>query len=91
MKTAIASLMALAAAGISIPVLTQDKAAPSGAQQGQSDADKMYALVVKARKELREMRIRAGLHARGRCFCRGNGRFTRLARRPSLLPATSRQ
>ena len=66
MRIVIASLVALTAAGISVPAFTQGDGAnqQQDKQQGaKNDPDKLYALVKQARSELREMRIKAGLHA----------------------------
>jgi len=66
MKIVIAALVALTAIGIGIPALARGEA-EEGLQQeqksSQNDAAKLYALVKKARADLREMRKQAGLHA----------------------------
>ena len=67
MKIIIASLVALTTAGIAVPSLTQDKRAGasvgSDQQDPKRDQARLYALVKAARKDVREMRIQAGLHA----------------------------
>ena len=73
MKIAMASLMALTALVLGVPALTQGERAEAGlessrqdegAKQGSmKDANKLYALVKKARNDLRAMREQAGLHA----------------------------
>ena len=62
MKIAIASLMAISAACLSVPSLTGGSASQE-AQQGPDDANKIYDMIKQSRADLREMRVAAGLHA----------------------------
>jgi hypothetical protein len=65
MKIAIVSLMALTAAGLAFPVLTQEASEGHGPERpgARSDADRLYYEVKAARAEVRKMRELAGLHA----------------------------